>query len=204
MSTEELGSVLLVLARNAIARHMGLPEAALTPNPSPASGRGEHRESALPTSTEWELDQPGATFVTLTQRGDLRGCIGSLEAHRPLSQDVQENAVAAAFRDPRFAPLSADEFQRTRVEVSLLTAPQPMPVADEADALAQLRPFDDGLIFQVGHLRSTFLPQVWEQLPAPRQFLAHLKMKAGLPADFWSTEVRLSRYGVQKWKEMQP
>jgi len=186
MSTEELGSVLLVLARNTIARRLNLPTL------------------HLPEATPPELDQPGATFVTLTQRGDLRGCIGSLEAHRPLSQDVQENAIAAAFRDPRFAPLSAEELARTRVEVSLLTAPRPMPVTDENDALAQLRPGEDGLIFQVGHLRSTFLPQVWEQLPAPRQFLAHLKMKAGLPADFWSPEVRLTRYGVQKWKEQEP
>lgn len=185
MSTEALGAVLLVLARNAIARRL-----ALAPAP-------------LPKSIPAELDQLGATFVTLTQRGDLRGCIGSLEAHRPLAQDVQENAVAAAFRDPRFAPLSTDEFPRTRVEVSLLSPAQPMSVANEADALAQLRPGEDGLIFQVGQLRSTFLPQVWEQLPVPRQFLAHLKMKAGLPADFWSPEVRLSRYGVQKWKEVQ-
>jgi AmmeMemoRadiSam system protein A len=185
MSTEELGSLLLVLARNAIARRL-----ALAPAP-------------LPQATPPALDQPGATFVTLTQHGDLRGCIGSLEAHRPLAQDVQENAIAAAFHDPRFAPFAADEFSRTRVEVSLLTPAQPMPVSDEADALAQLRPGEDGLIFQVGHLRATFLPQVWEQLPVPRQFLAHLKMKAGLPADFWSRDVRLARYGVQKWKEVQ-
>ncbi|MDD5297864.1 MAG: AmmeMemoRadiSam system protein A [Rhodocyclaceae bacterium] len=185
MSTEELGSVLLVLARNAIARRLGLPEA-----PAP--------DTDLP-----ELDRPGATFVTLTQQGELRGCIGSLEAHRPLRDDVRENALAAAFRDPRFPPLERKELALSRVEVSLLTAPQPMPVADEADALARICPGVDGLIFQVGHLRATFLPQVWEQLPTPRQFLCHLKMKAGLPADFWSPGVRLSRYGVQKWKEPQ-
>jgi AmmeMemoRadiSam system protein A len=98
---------------------------------------------------------------------------------------VRANAIAAAFRDPRFAPLTAEELPRTRVEVSLLTAPVPMSFADEADALRQLRPDIDGVIFSAGNHRSTFLPQVWEQLPDPRQFMAHLKQKAGLPADYW-------------------
>ena len=111
------------------------------------------------------------------------------------------NAVAAAFRDPRFAPLTVEELPRTRVEVSLLTAPVPMRFTDEADALRQLRPHVDGIIFSVGNHRSTFLPQVWEQLPAPSQFMAHLKQKAGLPADYWSAEVELQRYEVRKWKE---
>ena len=160
-----------------------------------------------PTQTEAAhpaLALPGATFVTLTQNGELRGCIGSLEAHRPLDKDVRANAVAAAFSDPRFPPLTLAELPHTRVEVSLLTAPTPMSFNSEEDALRQLRPNVDGIILIAGHRRSTFLPQVWEQLPAPRQFLAHLKQKAGLPPDWWSTEVQLQRYEVQKWKEASP
>ena len=181
------GPALLARARNAIAAHLRQPT-----QPEPA-----HPALAL----------PGATFVTLTQNGALRGCIGTLEAHRPLDQDVRANAVAAAFRDPRFAPLTLAEFARTRVEVSLLTPPLPMSFSSEADALRQLRPHVDGVILIAGAGgrlgRSTFLPQVWEQLPEPSQFLAHLKQKAGLPADWWSDEVQLQRYEVQKWKEAQ-
>ena len=112
--------------------------------------------------------------VTLTQAGSLRGCIGSLEAHRPLGEDVAGNALSAAFRDPRFQPLSVDELTRTRIEVSLLEAAQPFAFSDEADALARLRPGVDGLILHYGQRRATFLPQVWESLPKPRQFLQQL------------------------------
>ena len=121
-----------------------------------------------------------------------------------LEQDVRANAISAAFSDPRFAPLKAEELPRTRVEVSLLTAPQAMTFSDEADALRQLRPNVDGVIFIAGQRRSTFLPQVWEQLPQARQFMVHLKQKAGLPADYWSSEVQLQRYEVEKWKESMP
>jgi len=114
---------------------------------------------------------------------------------------VCHNAVAAAFQDPRFAPLTAAEFESVAIEVSLLTPSQPMTFQDEADALVQLRPNIDGVIFEYGRYRSTFLPQVWEQLPQPQQFMAHLKNKAGLPTDFWSPTVRLSRYSVQKFRE---
>lgn len=179
------GPALLVRARNAIAAHL--------------------RQPTQPEAAHPALALPGATFVTLTQNGALRGCIGTLEAHRSLDQDVRANAVAAAFRDPRFSPLTLAELPRTRVEVSLLTPPLPMSFSSEADALRQLRPNVDGVILIAGPGgrlgRSTFLPQVWEQLPEPRQFLAHLKQKAGLPADWWSDEVQLQRYQVQKWKE---
>ncbi|MEY2631938.1 MAG: hypothetical protein RIR00_592 [Pseudomonadota bacterium] len=181
---EQLGQLLLRRARAAIAAALGQP------------GDGAGAEAGLP-----ELQQPAATFVTLTQAGDLRGCIGSLEAHRPLGEDVAANAVAAACRDPRFLPLTLSELARTRVEVSLLTPAEPLTFSDEDDALAQLQPGVDGLIFRIGSHRATFLPQVWESLPTPRVFLAHLKQKAGLPADFWSPEVSLSRYRVEKWKE---
>lgn len=178
------GQLLLRLARQAIAEHFGEP-----PAPLP--------------DADW-LHAPGATFVTLTQHGKLRGCIGSLEAHRPLADDVRANALAAAFHDTRFSPLELSELAQTRVEVSLLSPQQALQFRDEADALAQLRPGNDGVVLVCGHRRSTFLPQVWEQLPQPRQFMAHLKRKAGLAEDFWSPEIRLFRYTVAKWKETDP
>ncbi|MCH2221792.1 MAG: AmmeMemoRadiSam system protein A [Dechloromonas sp.] len=180
----DLGDALLILARNAIASQLG--------------------QAARPTDDLPALREPGATFVTLTQQGQLRGCIGSLEAWRPLGVDVRENALAAAFRDPRFPPLVAAELPLTRVEVSLLTPAIALPFTDEADALAQLRPGEDGIIFSCGSRRATFLPQVWEQLPDPALFMAHLKQKAGLPAAYWGPDVRLERYGVTKWKEASP
>jgi hypothetical protein len=155
---------------------------------------------AVADTSTW-LQQTGATFVTLTQNGDLRGCIGSLEAYRPLLEDVRANAVAAAFRDPRFIPLTEAELEITQVEVSLLSPQEPMSFTDEQDALAQLRPGVDGIVLEYGRYRSTFLPQVWEQLPTPQQFMAYLKRKAGLPEQFWANEVRLARYTVTKWKE---
>ena len=181
MSDDALGRALLIRARNAIAEELGF---AIQPAPDHPA-----------------LSRPGATFVTLTQHGQLRGCIGSLEAWRTLDEDVRANAKAAAFGDPRFAPLAASEFPRTRVEVSLLTPPEPLHFTDEADAVRQMRPGVDGMIFEYRGRRGTFLPQVWESLPEPERFFAHLKQKAGFPADFWSPEVQLYRYEVQKWKE---
>jgi AmmeMemoRadiSam system protein B/AmmeMemoRadiSam system protein A len=178
---DEKGKTLLGLARGEIA--------------------GKFGEPARPVADAAWLQAPGATFVTLTRHGDLRGCIGTLEAQRPLGVDVRENALAAAFRDPRFPPLAYAEFADVRVEVSLLSPTQAIDVKGEGEALAALRPFVDGVVFEYGHARSTFLPQVWEQLPDPAEFLAHLKRKAGLPMDFWADGVRLARYTVSKWKE---
>lgn len=180
-SEPDKGPTLLQLARAEIAAQLGQPA---TPPPAHA----------------W-LREPGACFVTLTRQGELRGCIGTLEAHRPLAVDVRENAVAAAFRDPRFRPLSRAEFEEIRVEVSLLSPTEALAVASEEHALAALRPGVDGIVFEYRHFRSTFLPQAWEQLPEPADFLAQLKRKAGLPPDFWADAVRLSRYTVTKWKE---
>lgn len=185
MAPIEQGTVLLRLARSAI-------EQAFTAAASPPPSAG----SVAP----W-LQQPGASFVTLTQHGELRGCIGTLEAHRPLQHDVQANAVAAALRDPRFAPLTERELAVTEVEVSLLSPMQALTFASEAEALTQLRPGVDGVVFTFGTQRSTFLPQVWEQLPEVQDFMAHLKRKAGLQASFWHDGVRLLRYTVTKWKE---
>lgn len=179
--SDVLGHALLIRARNAIATELGAPTAAEPGDPA--------------------LAQPGATFVTLTQDGHLRGCIGSLEASRPLDADVRANARAAAFGDPRFAPLRPSELQRTRVEVSLLAPAVPIDFTDESDAIAKLRPDVDGVILEWDGRRGTFLPQVWENLREPHLFLNLLKQKAGLPADFWAPDVRLYRYEVRKWKE---
>ena len=175
------GATLLALARAAIASQFG-------------------RSHAADDAASW-LREPGACFVTLTQHGELRGCIGTLQAHRPLRDDVRANAVAAALRDPRFAPLSATELDHTELEVSLLSPMQALAFDSEAEALARLRPGIDGVVFEYGSRRSTFLPQVWEQLPRVDDFMAQLKRKAGLPAGFWHDEVRLQRYSVSKWKE---
>ncbi|HEX5338874.1 MAG TPA: AmmeMemoRadiSam system protein A [Gallionella sp.] len=193
---EDRGRVLLNLARNTIAEKLFPQEA--------HSGKAAPRLSGVADLDVAHLDwlhQPGATFVTLMLDGELRGCIGSLQAHCALHDDVCRNAAAAAFGDPRFLPLTCEEFSAVEVEVSLLTVPQPLIFTDEADALAQLQPEIDGVVFEYGRYRSTFLPQVWEHFPQPREFLGMLKRKAGLPADFWAEEIRLSRYTVTKWRE---
>ena len=211
------GAQLVNLARASIAQALGArfaeesngsaASAASAASPASAASAAETvhapgtTASAAHSSDAAWLDQPGAVFVTLTRDGALRGCIGSLVAHRALRADVSANAVAAALRDPRFAPLTADEWPLVRVEVSLLTAPQLMTVRDEADALAQLRPHQDGVILEAGAHRSTFLPQVWEQIAEPRAFLAALRQKAGLRPAYWGPDLRLSRYGVAKFTE---
>ncbi|HEY76731.1 MAG TPA: AmmeMemoRadiSam system protein A [Thermoflexia bacterium] len=149
-----------------------------------------------------DLRRPGASFVTLTIDGQLRGCIGSIEPRRPLVLDVQENALAAAFRDPRFWPLTPEEFDRVRIEVSVLTPPQPLPYRDGDDLIAKLRPQIDGVIIERGWHRATFLPQVWEKLPDPHEFLAHLCLKAGLPADDYRRPgLKVFTYQVEKFEE---
>ncbi len=158
---------------------------------------GLHHHTPLPLALgdySGALMEPGASFVTLEKHGELRGCIGSLQAHRPLVEDVVENAFSAAFRDPRFAPVSDYELEGLSLHISLLSKPEPFPVQDEADLLHQLKPGVDGLILQDGVHRATFLPSVWESLPQPAQFLHHLKLKAGLPAQYWSDTLKFQRY----------
>jgi len=150
-------------------------------------------------SEDW-LREEGASFVTLKLDGELRGCIGTIDPRRALGDDVAANARAAAYRDPRFPPVSRAERERLEIEVSVLSARAPMSVASEADAIAQLRPGVDGVYLEYGHARSTFLPQVWESLPDPIDFLAELKRKAGLPGRFWHPDIRLSRYTVEKFR----
>ncbi len=179
---EYKGRILLPIARNAIGNAL------------------DRQIGDIDESPPW-LQEKGASFVTLSMHQHLRGCIGSLEAHRPLLLDVKANAFAAAFRDPRFLPLSAAEFDDTEIEISLLSPQQPIAFKSEAEALAQLTPDVDGIVFQYGHYRSTFLPQVWVQLKNPATFMAHLKHKAGLHPDFWHDDVQLYRYTVTKYKE---
>jgi AmmeMemoRadiSam system protein B/AmmeMemoRadiSam system protein A len=145
------------------------------------------------------LRQPGASFVTLLKNGALRGCIGSLQAARPLAQDVADNAAGAAFRDPRFPALSALEWSQCEVEVSLLSVPKPVAFADEADLLRQIRPGEDGLILEAEGRRATFLPQVWESVPDKRLFLGQLLRKAGLPPETALARCAISRYRVLKF-----
>jgi len=177
------GGILLNIARAAIAEKLDYPDTFPDMKNEP-----------------W-LDSTAATFVTLKKDGELRGCIGSLKAYQSLFSDLSSNAVSAAFRDPRFPTLTREEFKNIRIEISVLTEPEEISFSSESDALSQLRPGIDGVIFECGNFRSTFLPQVWEQLTSPELFMAHLKQKAGLAPDFWSDEVQISRYGVEKFAE---
>lgn len=178
---QDAGTVLIPLARAAIAGELGMPRGA---------------RDDLP----W-LALHGACFITVTQSASLRGCIGSLRPHRALGEDVRANAVAAAFRDPRFKPLTREEFGTILLEVSVLSELEALRFDDEKDALGQLRAGVDGLIFEYGHHTSTFLPQVWENFREPADFMTNLKYKAGLPPNFWHRDVKLMRYTVKKWKE---
>jgi len=183
-----LGRTLVGSARQSIAEMLGLPLP------------GDQIDTDHPA-----LARPGASFVTLHGAdGGLRGCIGRLEAVRPLIDDVRANARAAAFHDTRFAPLRTHEWPGLQVEVSVLGAAEPLAAASEDEALDALRPGVDGVILQWRHARATFLPQVWQQLPDARGFLAALKHKAGLGAEFWSAELRLSRYRVRSYADLEP
>jgi AmmeMemoRadiSam system protein A len=152
-----------------------------------------------PDEFDQPLREPGASFVTLHHQGELRGCIGSLEAYRPLINDVAENAFAAAFRDPRFPPLKAPELGDLTLDISLLSHPEAIPFDTEQDLLNEIRPNVDGLILRDGVHRGTFLPSVWESLPDRVQFLNQLKLKAGLTPDYWSDAVEVWRYTTESF-----
>lgn len=147
------------------------------------------------------LDAPGASFVTLRREGQLRGCIGTLEAYRPLFIDIAGNACAAAFHDPRFTPLRHPELEALILEISVLSPPEPLDIGNEQELLGRLRPGVDGLILDAGGRRGTFLPGVWDSLPDPRDFLHHLKLKAGLPGDYRLDTVRVWRYTTECFGE---
>ncbi len=178
---DDRGPVLLALARASIASAFG-------------------ETSFADRSAPW-LREKGACFVTLKQEGELRGCVGNIEARHPLLEAVTAAARAAAFEDPRFPPLSAGELTSIRIEVSLLSALEPMAALSEAEALRQIRPHVDGLVLESGRHRGVFLPQVWSSAPNTQDFLGLLKLKAGLPIDFWSNEIRLYRFQVANCSE---
>ncbi|MFQ5487610.1 MAG: AmmeMemoRadiSam system protein A [Gammaproteobacteria bacterium] len=155
-----------------------------------------------PADYDARLRAPGASFVTLYLGNELRGCIGSLEARRPLVSDVASNACAAAFQDPRFLPLTAGELPALHIHISVLSEATPLHFSSEEDLLRQLRPGVDGLILEEAEIhRGTFLPSVWSSLPDPRRFLQQLKLKAGLPADYWSDTLRVLRYTTESFGE---
>ncbi len=176
----ELGPILLARAREAIAERL--------------------REGS-PLPADPRLLDPGATFVTLSRDGALRGCIGSVRALRPLGEDVATNAVAAATLDSRFAPVTANELNDIRVEVSLLSEPTFLDFTSEDQLLKQLRPEVDGLMLFAGCRKAVFLPQVWRQLPDTKLFLAALKEKAGLPPNRPCDGLMAATFTVRKWKE---
>ncbi|GAB4545592.1 MAG: hypothetical protein Fur002_19820 [Anaerolineales bacterium] len=148
------------------------------------------------------LKADGASFVTLTVQGELRGCIGALQAYQPLVEDVREHAAAAALQDPRFPPVREAELSQIRIEVSRLTAPRPLEYSTPEELLARLTPRVDGVILTDGIRRATFLPQVWGQIPAPQEFLSHLCAKMGAPAALWRTKpLQVSVYHVEEFHE---
>jgi len=165
------GDALTGLARVAIAEALGLP----MPGPDISV---EDRE---------RLSEPGAAFVTLKRGDRLRGCIGSLEATRPLLEDLTQNAVAAALHDPRFLPMTLAELEKVSIEVSLLSQPRLLDVHSEVETVMALHSGLDGVILQLGVQRATFLPQVWADLPNPHEFLKHLRHKAGLMTHRWGS-----------------
>ena len=146
-----------------------------------------------------ELQKHKATFVTLHRQKQLRGCIGMLKPVRPLVEDIAQNAWSAAFRDPRFSPLQADELDDLDIHISILGESRAMEFSNEQDLVEQIRPGVDGLILEDGYNRGTFLPSVWESLPTAADFLSHLKLKAGLPQDYWSDTLKVQRYTVEEF-----
>lgn len=178
---------LLRLARNAI--RWGVDQLAGTGYPLAQTDRAAFPEQA-------------ACFVSLyTPSDDLRGCIGSLDAERPLAEAVAEAALGAARRDPRFRPLTADELGFVRIEISVLSAAELVPATTEADLLAQLRPGVDGVVLAHGEQRATLLPAVWEQFEEATEFLVALKRKVGLPSDAWPEGIRCYRYTAERFGE---
>ena len=188
--TEKQGQLLVELARKSILKKL--------------TGNSPHSESDTPTlALNDDIFQAHCgTFVTLKIQGQLRGCIGNLTATESVLEGVKRNAVNAAFHDPRFASLSVAELDRTEIEVSILTIPQPLAYRDTQDLIQKLRINVDGVILRKGHASATFLPQVWEQLPRSEDFLTHLCQKAGLSPDAWKrSELEVLTYQVQYFEE---
>jgi AmmeMemoRadiSam system protein A len=164
--------------------------------------RGEKPPPIPKESLTPHLREQGASFVTLTIQDQLRGCIGALEAHQPLADDVREHAAAAAFEDPRFPPLGKDELSRIQIEVSRLTRPSPLDYEDSGDLLSKLRPHIHGVILTDGARRATFLPQVWEKIPNPSEFMDNLCHKMGIGHQHWrNNHLDVFTYQVEEFHE---
>ena len=186
--TPHQGQQLVKLARRTIAEELGQ---SLSENSTPA---GELKDEIFQSHR--------ASFVTLTLEGQLRGCIGSLLAAEPVTTNISKNAIHAAFNDPRFGPLSVDEFREISIDISILSNPTKLTYHDADDLLTKLRPGIDGVILSKDTASVTFLPQVWEQLPQPEKFLGHLCLKAGLSSQAWRAgDLEIQIYQVQYFKE---
>lgn len=184
--TEEERRYLLELARATIER----------------ATRGEPLPALDQARLTPRLRAEGASFVTLTRDGQLRGCIGALEPYQPLAEDVREHAAAAALDDFRFPPVTPEEVPHLHIEISRLTRPQPLAYTTPDELPARLRPGVDGVVLRDGPRRATFLPQVWEQLPDPAEFLAHLCWKMGAPPDLWRRKLlEVFTYQVEEFHE---
>jgi len=184
--TDKEGKILLSIARNTIEQRL--------------FGQKEKRPDGADLSRKFS--ERRGTFVTLTLHEGLRGCIGHIIPQETLLEGVRLNAINAAFRDPRFPPLSKKEWENVKIEVSILTEPKELVYSDGEDLLNKLRPGLDGVIIKKGHRQATFLPQVWEQLPDKKEFLIHLCMKAGLDEFAWKDErLEVSIYQVQAFEE---
>jgi AmmeMemoRadiSam system protein A len=184
--SEEERHLLLQIARKAL-------EACVCNQPLPRL-----QWDSLPAS----FRDPGATFVTLTKHGQLRGCIGALEAYQFLAEDVREHTQAAALEDYRFPPVLPDELSQITIEISRLTAPQPLEYTHPQDLVAKLRPGIDGVVLRDGFRRATFLPQVWEKLADPELFLSHLCQKMGVSPMAWRRKkLEVLVYQVEEFHE---
>ena len=184
--SQHQGQTLIKLARQTISQKLGHISDKIDPD----------------SLRDLDFQESRGTFVTLTIDGRLRGCIGSLETTASILEGVRRNAVNAAFHDPRFSKLKAEELDKIEIEVSILTDPQPLEYRDGQDLLAKLRPHVDGVILSKGSAGATFLPQVWEQLPRPEKFLSHLCRKAGLPENEWEKgKLKILTYQVQYFEE---
>lgn len=178
---------LLNLARRSIKNYLG------------SSQRLKISEDEVPSE---RLKEERACFVTLTIKEELRGCIGHILPIQELYQDVIDNAVSAAFQDPRFFPLTEEELQKVKIEISILTVPQPLPFVSPSDLLVKLQPGKDGVILKKNYQQATFLPQVWEELPKKEDFLRHLCEKAGLNSNCWQEkDLKIETYQVEAFEE---
>lgn len=184
--TDEQGKYLLDVARNTIRGSLF------------GDKGGADKDDNLPPI----FNEKRGTFVTLTSKGNLRGCIGHIIAQESLIEGIRENAINAAFKDPRFKPVGKIEWEQLKIEISILTDPKPLSYSDAEDLLKKIRPCIDGVILKKGYHQSTFLPQVWDQLPQKEDFLSHLCLKAGLDGNAWRRgDLEVSTYQVQAFEE---